>query len=348
MQESAIDSSNHKAPVISSMLNGFRDYMTADRRFSPITAKSYIEALSCFIRTIGDIPATDIRPLHVLSYKARLAERNIGPSRVGSLMHGLKCFLTYSLTILELPVMDPRVIKAPHQPRKSVIYLTDEEIVRLLESVPLHSWGGKPRLVGFRFRALLETLLATGMRISECLALNRNSLDTKKLRAMIVGKGNKPRTIFFSPRSIHWILRYLALRHDTELPLFANDDGTRLRSRGVQGMLRRHANAAKIRKKVTPHILRHTLATHLLKNGCPVGAIKEILGHSRLETTCRFYLGVLSTDETQDLHGKYFRICDRSIPTKEDLLTEWPLANPGQQTAAAEIIDLGNGRPMSF
>jgi site-specific recombinase XerD len=317
--------------------------MTADRRFSPITAKSYIEALSCFIRAVGDIPATDIRPIHILSYKARLAERNIGPSRVGSLMHGLKCFLTYSQTILELPVMDPRVIKAPHQPRKSVTYLTDEEIVRLLESVPLHTWAGKPRMVGFRFRALLETLLATGMRISECLALNRDSLDTKKLRAMIVGKGNKPRTIFFSRRSIDWILRYLALRPDTELPLFANDNGTRLRSRGVQGMLRRHANAAKIQKKVTPHILRHTIATHLLKNGCPIGAIKEILGHSRLETTCRFYLGVLSTDETQELHGKYFRISDRALPNKEDLLAEWPLMNPGMRTATADNIAYRNG-----
>ena len=121
------------------------------------------------------------------------------------------------------------------------------------------------------------------------------------------GKGNKQRTVFFTERAITWINRYLALRNDTNQPLFTCTNGRRLRVGNVQAMFRR-INAPLFKslgKRVTPHILRHTAATNLLQRGCPIGHIKEILGHQNLETTCRFYLGQLTKAEVRRAFDAY-------------------------------------------
>jgi site-specific recombinase XerD len=298
--------------------------MRVERRFAAATIKCYLEGPVWFIRLVGDVPVSDLNYVHILQFKARLDERRVGPSRVSSHISGLKCLLQYCESLLGIQVLDPKSLRLARSPRRAVVYLTDEEVSRLLEYVPLHTFSGKPRLVGFRLRALLETLFATGMRIAECLSLNRDSIDSKRSSALIVGKGSKPRSVFFTPRSLEWLGRYLALRPDNSPPLFANDDGTRLSPRALQSLLRRHAKSVGIAKRVTPHILRHTLATHLLKNGCPIGAIKEILGHNRLETTCRFYLGTLSADEAQRMHDQFIRLQEHAPSSITNELRSWP------------------------
>jgi integrase/recombinase XerD len=131
------------------------------------------------------------------------------------------------------------------------------------------------------------------MRISELLSLDRAQVDFEAREAKIIGKGNKERVVFFSERAIGWIRKYLALRADQHPALFACQDGkSRLKRPDIWRPFARYRQAAAITKRVTPHLLRHTAATQLLFNGCPVGHIKEILGHERLETTCRYYLGL--------------------------------------------------------
>ncbi len=137
--------------------------------------------------------------------------------------------------------------------------------------------------------------------------MNVDSVDLSKGEAVIIGKGNKQRTVFFTERALTWINRYLALRDDTTQPLFTCTNGRRLRVGNVQAMFRR-TNAPLLKrlgKRVTPHILRHTAATNLLQRGCPIGHIKEILGHQNLETTCRFYLGQLTKAEVRRAFDAY-------------------------------------------
>ena len=145
------------------------------------------------------------------------------------------------------------------------------------------------------FRVLVEVLLASGMRISETLVLTRSAVNFQTGEAEIIGKGNRQRTVFFTPRALGWLKEYLNRRSDRSERLFALPNGAEIRYDVVRIWFRRVRRRAELKKVVTAHILRHTCATTLLFNGCPIGHIKEILGHDRLETTCRYYLGVDKT-----------------------------------------------------
>jgi integrase/recombinase XerD len=143
------------------------------------------------------------------------------------------------------------------------------------------------------------------MRISEALSLNRDSIDFARREARVIGKGNRERVVFFTDRSLRWIQTYLKSREDDAEPLFVCQNGRdRLKRDDLWRYFERHRKQAGIRKRLTPHILRHTAATQLLFNGCPVGHIKSILGHERLETTCRYYLG-LDTRQAKEAHQRY-------------------------------------------
>jgi|ERR1700694_1246269 len=143
------------------------------------------------------------------------------------------------------------------------------------------------------------------MRITEVLSLDRDKIDFKNAEAKIIGKGRKERTVFFSDRALYWIKEYLKTRTDDCSALFICQDGkTRLSRTDIWRPFAKCRTLSGIKKKVTPHQLRHTAATQLLFNGCPVGHIKEILGHERLETTCRYYLG-LDHRAAKAAHRKY-------------------------------------------
>jgi site-specific recombinase XerD len=212
--------------------------------------------------------------------------------------------------------MNVELIRAPGAPRRQVVYLTADEYNEFAEAIPLYTGFGRQRLTQFCFRALVETLAATGMRISEALSLNVASVDLSKGETVVIGKGNKQRTVFFTERALIWISRYLALRNDANGPLFAGRNGRRLLITSVHAMFERTNSTvlARIGKRVTPHILRHTAATTLLQRGCPIGHIKEILGHQNLETTCRFYLGQLTKAEVRKAFDAYMHY---EVPTPE-------------------------------
>ncbi len=164
------------------------------------------------------------------------------------------------------------------------------------------------RVARLRFRALVEVLLGTGARISEILALDRRDVDFERMAAKIVGKGKKQRLLFFTDRALEWLGRYLSCRRDDEDPLFVarGNSPRRLSYDAVKSVFRRVAQRAHLRKKVTAHVLRHTVATTLLFNGCPIGHIKELLGHERLDTTCRYYLGV-DVRAAKEAHRTFLR-----------------------------------------
>jgi integrase/recombinase XerD len=209
------------------------------------------------------------------------------------MLAAVKRLLLYCRDQLALAVLDPDVILIPKRPRRAVVYLTVEEVERFVNAIPLTTQKGRPNHHGLRFRALVEALLGSAMRIGELLSMDRIDIDFERKEARIIGKGNKERTVFFTDRALYWLKRYLENRADQSAALFVSQNGcSRLARTDIWRPFHRYRELAGLNKPVRPHLLRHTAATQLLFNGCPVGHIKEILGHERLETTCRYYLGL--------------------------------------------------------
>jgi site-specific recombinase XerD len=283
------------------------EYMRAERRFSTNTVERYRYNVNCFRRDVGDLLLVEIKPTHFIALKSRMNERGARASRIAGVIFAMKSLLTFARDFLGIAVLDLKNIAVPREPRRDVLYLTDDEVAQFLAAIKLEStWLRQPHIAGYCYRALVETLLASGMRISEALSLNRDSINVAAREAVIIGKGNRQRTVFFTPRALEWIRRYLDVRRDSNRALFvAVANGHRLRPGAVELMFRRLSRAARMEKNVTPHVLRHTTATKLLHRGCPVGFIKEVLGHQRLETTCHFYLGALSKADTKKAFESY-------------------------------------------
>jgi integrase/recombinase XerD len=243
-------------------------------------------------RFLGDRPVTDYTEDDIAELKAAMLARGHGVCRQVSILSAWKRFLQFCQRN-DYATLSPESITIPKRPRREVIYLTVDEVQRFLAVIPITTLRDQPHLPGLRFRALVEILLGSAMRISEALSLDRDQIDLTTREARIIGKGNKQRTVFFTTRALEWVERYLATRQDSQPALFTCLSGTgRLKREDIWRPFLRYRRLAGINKPITPHLLRHTAATQLLFNGCPVGHIKEILGHERLETTCRYYLGL--------------------------------------------------------
>ncbi len=293
--------------TMSQLIPMFLKYGQFELMFSQNTLTKYDECLKWVVRDIGDLKVTELSLFHFTELKQIITNRGCGTSRVASMVFSMKSFLKYCKDYLELPVMDYKKIRSPRFKRREVIYLTNEEIEQFVSAIKIENGPraiNSVRMDGLRFRVLVEVLLGTGMRISEALSLNRDMVDFEKAEAKIIGKGSKERTVFFSERSLDWVKRYLSLRTDNEPALFLTQQNTRLSKIDVPGFFKRYSKKAGITKKLTPHVLRHTCATNLLFNGCPINNVQVILGHDRLETTCRYYLGVDKT-KAKEAHGNF-------------------------------------------
>ncbi len=303
---------NSAGVKLSELLSEFLQYAQYELIFSTQTLAKYKESLEWVIRDIGDIAINELDSSHIILLKQKIMNRGAGESRVASVVFALKSYLKFIKEFKHLKVMDYKNIKSPKRSRREVIFLTNEEVQQFIDAIKIDNKcrrGNNKQLInmdGLRFRVLVEVLLGTGMRISEALSLNVSSINFETSEAKIIGKGNKERAVFFSTRCLKWVNYYLEQRSDNEEALFVTNRGTRLKRADVSGFFQRYSKKVNLLKRVTPHILRHTTATNLLFNGCPIVHVKEILGHNRLETTCRYYLGV-DKRRAKEAHEAYLR-----------------------------------------
>jgi integrase/recombinase XerD len=286
---------------VSDMLPAFLDHLRVEENRSPGTVQRYHSHIQRFLSEVGDSPVTETTTERLAYFKRRLLDAKLSAATMAAILSCLRTFLTYLREVHQLPVYDPSRIRRPKIPKREVAYLTKEEIQAFFKAIPTTT------LSGLRDRALIEILYASSMRISEALSLNRNQINWELREAHIIGKGNKPRKVYFTEDALTWLRDYLSYRHDDHLALFLvqSDLPKRLEAHGTWRRFRRYATRAGLGKRVYPHMLRHTMATTLLANGCPIGHIKALLGHEHLTTTCKYYLGIISDAEANAAHGKY-------------------------------------------
>ncbi len=179
-------------------------------------------------------------------------------------------------------------VASPKIPKRVPKFLTVDEVEALLKA------PDSIDMLGLRDKAILETLYASGLRVSELVGLNVKDLDLSEGMVRVMGKGKKERLVPVGSKACQWIKRYVEVRptldpsNDGNGALFINRQGGRLTARSIERLVTKYLKRCGIQKTVTPHVLRHTFATHLLNAGADMRGIQELLGHASLSTTQKY------------------------------------------------------------
>jgi len=301
-QGASLLNSQMKSCSFQMLIPQFIDYAVIELRRSRQTVAKYEESLRWLLKYLPHVQSpTELTFADILLVKRQMLERGVTEARVNSIIFALRAFIHYCQVIHQLTTINPSDIKPMKIPKRQVSFLNEQEINTLLNGINVNDKRG------LRIRALMEFLLGTGMRISEALSLNRGDIDWNNQETMVVGKGNKQRSIFITSRAKLWLEQYLASRQDEEQALFVTfGDLKRLTRFDLSKQFKRYSLKAGLAKKVTPHLLRHSAATLMLKNGCDIRYIQELLGHSDIQTTAQYYLG---TDKRslKEAHAKFLK-----------------------------------------
>ena len=236
-----------EARKISNTSEEFLTWLQVERRFAQSSIISYRSRLKCFVRDVGDISVEEFTMEHIFKLKQILYQRENSEVFIGVCLACIKGLLKYYRDHYSaLLQINPDLITIPKRPRREVVFLTSEEIKRFRDSIDT-----KP-LYGLRFRTLVEVLLGTGMRISEALSLNCDSIDFKTRECLVIGKGSKQRAIFFTKESISWIQQYVGRRIDKNPALFVTtgERPRRLRNQDLTRYFKRQRLVAGIKKKL--------------------------------------------------------------------------------------------------
>lgn len=266
----------------------YEAYLLLERGLAANTRESYLrdlDTLHVFLADRGqDFPDVDIVTLE--SFVATLAEMGISPRTVARIISGIKSafrFFKIEHIIDENPAV---LLEGPRLGLHLPEVLTVEEIDAMLEMVDTES------VTGLRNRAIIETMYGCGLRVSELCNLEISRIDFERQFLIVTGKGSKQRLVPMSENSIEEIKNYLSLERPRlkikpgeENIVFLNVRGHRLTRQMVFIFLRQIAEMAGIKKKISPHTLRHSFATHLLDGGANLRAIQQMLGHESIATT---------------------------------------------------------------
>ena len=276
------------------MIDAFLDHLRVERRLADHTLESYardLTALGRYAAAAGrDIDALDRAALEAFVREQRtngLSPRSV--ARRVAAVRGFYRFLVLDRRIRSSPADDLRPPRAwPALPK----FLSLEDVDRLLEQPDTST------VLGLRDRAMIELLYATGLRVSELVGVRLADLRLAEHYLTCVGKGRKERLVPIGEQAADWIRRYQAtarrelLRGRASPRLFVNARGGALSRVGFWKILKRQARAARLPRTISPHVLRHSFATHLLERGADLRAIQLMLGHADLSTT-QIYTHVL-------------------------------------------------------
>ena len=271
-------------------LDAFLRHLAVEKGASTHTLRSYRGDLDDFRRFVARTldqsapsdPLSRIDARLVRAWLVDLHGRRLAPASVARHLAALRswfAFLVRRGVMASSPAVD---VKGPRLPRKLAAFLPIDEATALVDPRRL---GGAQRE---RDLAIVELLWASGLRVSELSGLSLDDVDRAERTLRVLGKGGKERIVPFGGTSARALDAYLRQRGDARGPVFRNARGGRLTSRSVHTIVRRTARAAGIERRVTPHTLRHTFATHLLDAGADLRMIQELLGHARLTTTQRY------------------------------------------------------------
>jgi integrase/recombinase XerC len=270
-------------------LDKFITYLIAEKNASPYTIKNYRHEIGQFLDFLKEqgIGSWDEVDRHVLRrYLAWLQAEGYVKASITRRISELRSFCRYLVREGILDTNPIRTVSSPKIPKRLPDYLDPHEIENLLTAPDATVPQGQ------RDRAILEVLYASGLRVSELVSLNLSNVDLRHGEIRVWGKGAKERLALLGEPARRALTRYiqdgrpkLTRENRPTNALFLNRLGSRLSTRSVSNILDKYARLAGLERRVTPHVIRHTFATHLLDGGADLRTVQELLGHADLSTT---------------------------------------------------------------
>lgn len=257
----------------------FISYLEIEKNYSPHTILNYKLDLLELFEYLGKTSIEKIDYTLLRKYLASLRSKNFLPRTLARKLSVQRSFFRFLQREGFIDDNPAKLLMTPKLGKPLPKFLSEQEMVRFIESP-----STKTEL-GIRDRAILETFYSTGIRVSELVGLNIEDVDLFSQLAKVSGKGKKERLVPVGGPAIKAIQSYLEMRIKKGAALFLNKNGTRLTDRGVRFVMKKYIQKACLTSDVSPHVLRHSFATHLLDQGADLRSVQELLGHVSLSTT---------------------------------------------------------------
>jgi integrase/recombinase XerD len=296
-------------------VNAFIDELTTERGFSVNTVAAYRNDLSQFAEYLSAPPADDqLAPLsswsglnaeHLGRYLSHMYEKQYAASTVARKTAAIKSFCHYLASSGQLREDPSLSLAAPRVDRYVPRAISEQEVGRLLEQPREAARSRRPDAL--RDLAMIETLYSSGMRVSELVALDIEDVDFESNQVACPGKAGRRRQVPLRSQAIDAIEDYLkngrpALADPDETALFVNHRGSRLTRQGFWLILKAYAQEAQI-ENLTPHTLRHSFATHALRDGAELRDVQQLLGHVSISTTQVYRLVTVDDDKSVEIES---------------------------------------------
>jgi integrase/recombinase XerC len=292
-----------QAPEKQNLIRQFIHYLSAEKNASPHTCRNYLRDLEQFESFLEEMAIEKVDRMALRRYLSFLHRKN-RKSSIARKLSTLRSFYKYLVREHVLSANPAKPVATPKVEKLLPTTLTVDEAFRLMESP---SKDQKSRETELRDRAILELLYSSGLRVSELVGLNPNRVNLDLGIVRVMGKGRKERIVPVGAKAIEALKSYLETRGILEegSPLFVNLRKGRLTDRSVARLVKKYGRQSGIFRKISPHSLRHTFATHLLDAGADLREIQEMLGHVSLSTTQRY---------THLTVGKLMEVYDKAHP----------------------------------
>lgn len=267
------------------LLEKFLYYLEYEKNNSPKTLENYSLWLNRFVSYIWNIDVREIKAMHILDYRMYLNQLWLSKKTVNYHAVALRSFFKFCLKN-DIDCISPDKIELAKMPTREVNFLTQEEVQKILDAPYEYE---KNDLIRKRDLAILNILYGTGLRVTELIGLKRSQLNSETKQFSVMWKWSKIRAIFMTEKAKETLVDYLKTRSDDSEYLFIslsqNSRGQKLSRNSVEEIVKKYKNLAWIKKKVTPHTLRHSFATALLQKWADLRAVQALLGHSSITTT---------------------------------------------------------------
>ncbi len=272
-------------------LEEFKTYLSFEKNYSANTVKGYESDITSFLIWLkSDCLAVDLNKLR--EYIHFIQQFNYKKNTILRKISSIRGFYKYLNREKIIAANPADALIAPKKGKPLPKFLTDDEMEKILDNVSISTPAG------FRNKAILELLWATGMRISELSGLNFGDLELDNNEIRVFGKGAKERIVLVSNRAKRFLIQYIqsarslipcsnAIKIDTSdsSPVFINKTGYRIQNKTIRNAINEVVDRIQLPKHVTPHVFRHSFATHLIENGADLRVVQELLGHASISNT---------------------------------------------------------------